>query len=182
MTIAGIASVTSTASGEQSSGAKAAKPDELGQDAFLTLLLAQLRNQDPFKPMEDRDFVAQLAQLNSLSQLTEMNDTLTQLSGAQMLTQASTLIGKIVAGMSTTGERVTGLVTGLRLVDGKVILDVDGASVRLDTVHEVTEPAPAPAPAPVPVPAPQPAPETEPVVEPETEPVVEPGPEPEPAP
>jgi flagellar basal-body rod modification protein FlgD len=45
----------------------------LGQDAFLQLLLAQLQNQDPLSPMEDKDFIAQLAQFNSLNQLTEMS-------------------------------------------------------------------------------------------------------------
>jgi flagellar basal-body rod modification protein FlgD len=127
------------------STSKASATDGLGQDAFLQLLLAQLKNQDPFKPMEDREFVAQLAQLNSLNQLTEMNETLTQLSSSQTLAQASALIGKTVTGLSSLGSVVTGEVSGLRLVDGTVTLAVNGMSVQFDSIYEVNLPEPEPA-------------------------------------
>lgn len=52
---------------------------DLGQHAFLKLLVAQLENQDPLNPMEDRDFIAQLAQFASLEKLTEMADSLSVL-------------------------------------------------------------------------------------------------------
>jgi len=49
---------------------------ELGRDQFLTLLVAQLKNQDPLNPMESADFTAQLAQFSSLEQLFGMNESL----------------------------------------------------------------------------------------------------------
>jgi flagellar basal-body rod modification protein FlgD len=109
----------------------------LGEDAFMLLLLAQLKNQDPLKPMEDKDFIAQLAQFNSLSQLTQMNDTLNGLMTAQTLAQGSALIGKTVSGLSSDGGAVTGLVSGLHMLDSRVILDVNGQSVPLESVHSV---------------------------------------------
>jgi flagellar basal-body rod modification protein FlgD len=48
--------------------------DDLGKDAFLKLLLAQLQNQDPMEPVKSQDFVAQLAQFSSLEQLTSINN------------------------------------------------------------------------------------------------------------
>jgi flagellar basal-body rod modification protein FlgD len=144
MPITGITPSQSITGAGQAGSAATVKNDSLGQDAFLQLLLAQLKNQDPFKPMEDRDFVAQLAQLNSLNQLTEMNATLTQLSSSQTLAQASALIGKTVTGLTTLGSQVTGVVAGLRLVDSKVMLNVDGMTVPFDTILEVSQPEPEP--------------------------------------
>ena len=144
MTVSGITSIDGVTPTGRTNASAATASDGLGQDAFLKLLVAQLKNQDPFKPMEDRDFVAQLAQLNSLNQLTEMNATLTQLSSSQTLAQASALIGKSVTGLSALGSEITGVVTGLHLIGGKVMLDVDGVSVGIDSIHEVSEPVPAP--------------------------------------
>ncbi len=52
-------------------------------NTFLTLLIAQLKNQDPLEPQQGAEFVAQLAQFNSLEQLTSINDRLNQLLNLQ---------------------------------------------------------------------------------------------------
>src|SRR6476659_8925141 len=66
----------------------------LGKDDFMKLLMAQLKNQDPMKPMEDKEFITQLAQFSSLEATQTMTAQLEELTGAQMLVQAATLIGK----------------------------------------------------------------------------------------
>ncbi|MDR2141396.1 MAG: flagellar hook assembly protein FlgD [Deltaproteobacteria bacterium] len=72
---------------------------QMGKDAFLTLLLTQLQNQDPFNPMEDTEMTAQLAQYSQLEQLTNLNSNVTSMAGyiqAQNQFQTLTLIGKEV--------------------------------------------------------------------------------------
>ena len=58
---------------------KTEKEDTLGMDAFLTMLVAQLQNQDPLNPMEGSDFSAQLAQFSQLEQLINLNGTMESL-------------------------------------------------------------------------------------------------------
>jgi flagellar basal-body rod modification protein FlgD len=64
--------------------------DILGKDTFLTLLVAQLRHQDPLNPMEGTEFTAQLAQFSSLEQLQNVNDNLSNMQ----VNQAEELIFK----------------------------------------------------------------------------------------
>jgi flagellar basal-body rod modification protein FlgD len=54
----------------------------LGQDAFLRLLLTQLQHQDPTKPMQDTEFIAQLAQFSQLEKLTEISRAVTTMAAA----------------------------------------------------------------------------------------------------
>lgn len=53
--------------------------DTLGQDDFLTLMIAQLQQQDPFEPVDNKDMLAQMAQFSSLAGSTEGNATLEQI-------------------------------------------------------------------------------------------------------
>ncbi len=80
--------------------ATAATPENtLGQDEFLTLLVAQLQNQDPLNPTDATEFTAQLAQYSQLEQLFNLNDAMDGLSAAQTSSQkvsALSLINKEV--------------------------------------------------------------------------------------
>lgn len=76
-----------------------ASSSSLGKDEFLSLLLAQLKYQDPLSPMENSDFTAQMAQFSSLEQLFSVNDNLAglqQIGLSTSNTQALTLIGREV--------------------------------------------------------------------------------------
>lgn len=91
-------------------------PSQLGLDTFLTLMVTQLNNQDPFKPMENGDFLAQIAQFGSVTGLDRLNQQMEDLSASltsgQAL-QAGSLVGREVlvpldVGYLGSGEALQG--------------------------------------------------------------------------
>ena len=74
---------------------------DLSDTDFMTLLIAQLENQDPLNPMEDTDMLGELAQFSSLEQLTAVNETLESMAeafNAQLVNSAVSFIGLDVRG------------------------------------------------------------------------------------
>jgi len=75
------------------------RTEDVGQEQFLELMLAQLQNQDPLKPMENGEFLSQMAQFSSAKGIQEMSqslDTFTQSLTSSQALQASSLIGRHV--------------------------------------------------------------------------------------
>ena len=75
------------------------KTDELGKDEFLTLMLAQMKNQDPLKPMENGEFIAQLAQFQTVTGVEDLNRTFSDFASSMQSNQAlqaSALVGREV--------------------------------------------------------------------------------------
>ena len=68
----------------------------LDKDAFLRLLVTQLQHQDPMSPMDDTQFISQLAQFSSLEQMQGLNTGFDGLSKSSVATQAFALIGRTV--------------------------------------------------------------------------------------
>ena len=69
---------------------------ELGKDDFLQLLITQLQHQDPTKPMDDKQFIAQMAQFSSLEQMTNLGQEFAKISGMVSRGNALNLLGKQV--------------------------------------------------------------------------------------
>ncbi len=112
------------------------KQNALGQDDFLKILITQLSYQDPTAPMEDKEFIAQMAQFSSLEQMTNMSSEFAKLSGTLNLNSAIGMIGKnvtIAAGENVVNgmvEEVTGTENPQVLVNGKFYDFNDIQSVR----------------------------------------------------
>jgi flagellar basal-body rod modification protein FlgD len=81
MSVSGISS-NSGSSNDPTSGITGGRETRLGQDAFLKLLTTQLANQDPLKPQDNGEFIAQLAQFSSLEKLTSIETSMKDLSAA----------------------------------------------------------------------------------------------------
>jgi flagellar basal-body rod modification protein FlgD len=80
------------------------KRTELGQDAFLKLMTAQMKNQDPFKPMESGEFLGQIAQFSTVSGIQQMNESLTGLSTALTSNQTLQAAGLVGHGVMVTDD------------------------------------------------------------------------------
>ncbi|MEQ8207860.1 MAG: flagellar hook capping FlgD N-terminal domain-containing protein, partial [Woeseia sp.] len=79
---------------------------ELGQEAFMTLMMAQFRNQDPFEPMDNGDFLGQLAQFGTVSGIDELNGAFSGLQSSiqsDQALQAAGLVGRTVLAESDIG-------------------------------------------------------------------------------
>lgn len=111
----------------------------LGKDDFMKLLLAQMGNQDPLKPMEDKEFIAQLAQFNSLEQMQQVNKSISSLATAQSVTQASGLLGQVVQANGANGI-VTGEVRAVTITGGKPTLRVGSDEIALADILMVLVP------------------------------------------
>jgi len=89
--------------------------DELGKDDFLKLLITQLTHQDPTEPMDDREFIAQMAQFSTLEQMTNLSTEFQRLGGLLQSGQAVSLLGKtvdIVLGAATITGQVDEVTSG----------------------------------------------------------------------
>ncbi|HIW36531.1 MAG TPA: flagellar hook assembly protein FlgD [Candidatus Treponema faecavium] len=83
---------------------------ELGKDDFLKLLLTQLSHQDPTAPMDNTQFIAQMAQFSTLEQMTNMSVGFNQLSNLLNTSDAVATMGKTVEVDTGAGTGVTGVV------------------------------------------------------------------------
>ena len=127
------------------------------KDMFLNLMLQQMKNQDPTQPMENQEWLSQLAQYSSLEQMTQMNEGLQALadsldalsSGVAQnsgVSQTLSLIGKevdIIADPENPDEIVTGIVTEATFVDGEGQIKVNGKYYSIGYVQNVREPGTA---------------------------------------
>jgi len=101
---------------------------ELDRNAFFKLLITQLQNQDPLKPMEDKEFIAQMAQFSSLEQMNNMNENMNKFMDVQKINQNSALIGKTVEKEVTEDDK-TNTVKGEVI---KVSFEEDNTYAHLD--------------------------------------------------
>ena len=135
MTVSATSPVASPAT-STASGAAAAATQSLSYNDFLTLLMAEMKNQDPTQPMDPTQMVSQLATVSEVGQAVQTNTNLASLLTATSLSQAEQLIGRTITSSdgSTSGQVASVSVTGsgavATLTNGATISLANGASVQ----------------------------------------------------
>ena len=112
---------------------------EMDKDTFLKLLVAQLRYQDPTKPMDGAQFVAESAQFTTVEVLQKLQESQAQLLSFQSTLLSSGLIGKTVTAMGVDGKEVTGVVGSARVVAGQAYIMVKDEMLPVSSVVKISE-------------------------------------------
>ena len=117
------------------------KSQTLGKDEFLRILVTQLQNQDPMQPLQDKDFIAQMAQFSSVEQLMNMSGQMTKFN--QNLAVASSMIGKEIKWneYAQTGELLptSGKVDSIIVKDGVQYAQVGAKNIKLDDIISISQ-------------------------------------------
>jgi flagellar basal-body rod modification protein FlgD len=140
MTVSATNSSTSTNSttGTDNKGSsKLGAAAGMGKDDFMQLLITQLKNQDPMKPMEDKEFITQMAQFSSLESMEKLTEQMEELTGSQMLVQAATLIGKSVTAKLENGDVVTGTISQVKMISGQPTAVVNGREIDTSLINTI---------------------------------------------
>lgn len=132
------------ASAYQPSVVPANKKASLSSNDFINLLVTQLKNQDPTKPMTNSELLQQVSQIGSLQSQNDLTSGIQDMVLQNQVSAASGMIGKKVAGMDANGNVLSGVVTSVKVANKKVTLSLDnGKDLDMSSVTGVANTNPA---------------------------------------
>lgn len=145
MAVNGVSAAGSTTAAAASSRASVsdAKDAALDYDSFLTLLIAQMRNQDPTDPMDSSEQIAQLATFSQVEQSIKTNSNLENLISMTSLNGAASYIGKTI---TSQDGKTSGVISSIKVSsDGMVATTTTGKKITIDegvTIRDTSIAAP----------------------------------------
>ncbi len=140
-----VSAVTAIGLNEQQYERQATQELGFSSQDFMKLLIAQLQNQDPLAPMNSADFMAQLAQLQSVAKLNELAEGFDRFAQMVGLGLPASLVGRTVVWQDQEGMRQQGEVEAVRLQSGQrrpgqaneLVVVVGGQEVGMDEIVEI---------------------------------------------
>ncbi len=121
----------------ETTNSKVTDNSELGKDAFLKILVTELANQDPLEPLDQAEFIGQMAQFTEVEQMSNVSDTLEGMSGFMQFS-ASTMVGQPVKYADENGMSVAATVDSVVFEQDRVYLSMDnGEQVPIDRIVSV---------------------------------------------
>lgn len=148
MAITSLAAPTDIFKQESPKAVDGTNNNAFGQDAFLKLLVTQLRFQDPSEPVDNEEFLGQMAQFTGVEQMAKLNKTLEKLAGSSLKTEVVSLLGTNVTVIPSgqvlnegqTPAQVEGIVDQIKF-DGPIpMLRVNGKEYSFEDVVKVGVP------------------------------------------
>jgi flagellar basal-body rod modification protein FlgD len=121
---------------------KSSGSSSLGKDDFLKILMTQLQNQDPLNPMQDQDFISQMATFSSLEQMTNLNssmDNFVKAAQPNQFMQASSMIGKTVTYLDDQDNEMTAVVQSVLFKDGSTSFQLNDDNQTSITSEQITK-------------------------------------------
>jgi flagellar basal-body rod modification protein FlgD len=134
-----IPPVTTAAGGLYTTMPTRAPKQTLDSEAFMSLLVTQLKNQDPSSPMDTNQMIGQTTQLAMMEQLTSMSSTSTESFALQMRIAASALIGQQVSYAGSNGAAISGTASAVSFTGKTPTVTINGVNVALDSITGVTK-------------------------------------------
>jgi flagellar basal-body rod modification protein FlgD len=120
---------------------KTGEPEEkngLGKDSFLKLLLTQLKYQDPTRPMEDKEFISQMAQFSSLEQMSNINKEMKNLVQSSKSAEAYSILGRDIEAYDPKQQKtIIGTVNSVFYKGDEIMISVGNDHVSMADIHSV---------------------------------------------
>jgi flagellar basal-body rod modification protein FlgD len=129
-----ISPVTDQSQGSTSNTSSLGTAGLLDPSTFLSLLVDELKYQNPLDPTSSSDFMSQIAQLSQVEQLSSV-------SSASQMDEAAGLIGKTVTANGESGDAISGVVTGVTNGSSGPLLNIGNLTVSLSDVQQIGEAA-----------------------------------------
>ncbi|TQL46617.1 flagellar basal-body rod modification protein FlgD [Homoserinimonas aerilata] len=137
MTIAGVDGVGTSTGIHTGTTLERTPKQTMDSEVFLSLLVTQLRNQDPSSPMDSNAMISQSAQLASMEQMTKLTTLNEENFSLQMRIAAAALIGQQVSYDTAEGETVTGVAESVSFSGPIPTVSVDGKDIALDVISGI---------------------------------------------
>jgi flagellar basal-body rod modification protein FlgD len=142
MTIQPIASQPVTAAGETTQASAVRTPSQtMDANVFMSLLVTQLKNQNPSAPMDTNQMMSQTLQLSMMEKMTELTTSSKEGFSLQMRTAAAQLIGHSVGYTLADGTTGTGVASSVSYAGSVPSVTIGDLSVPLDSITGLTAPA-----------------------------------------
>ena len=116
--------------------------EDLGVEDFLRLMIAELQNQDPLNPSDNKDMLNQINAMRQIVSNDKLNNSIEAIMLGQSVATASNLLGKTVKGTNQLGEETTGTVDRVAFEEGVPKVYVGLYSLRLDSITEIVDKPP----------------------------------------
>ena len=113
--------------------------NDLNADDFLTLMIKELKNQDPSKPTSTSEMLSQMTQMSTITTFEKLNTSFTSLLNLDFIGLSTSMLGKQVSYLNSDGETITGIVDSVKYEDSNVYLVVGEDTISMTDITAVDD-------------------------------------------